>query len=205
MACRVVSISRSLGAGGEEIGRAVAKELGFRYADEEIIVRAAEKAGVSPETVAQVEHTPGLIVRILESMARVSPEPRGWTAHATLLSEAAGYEGLIQRVVRETAAEGKVVIVAHGASVPLAGTEGLLRVFVTGSPEVRAQRLAREANLSEAAARKAVRESDQQRRDYLRRFYEVAQELPTHYDVVVNTDVLSLEQAARVVLGAAKG
>ncbi len=63
MPCRVICISRSLGSGGEEIGRTVAKELGFRYADEEIIVRAAQKAGVSPETVAEVEHTPGLIER----------------------------------------------------------------------------------------------------------------------------------------------
>jgi hypothetical protein len=44
MACRVICISRSLGVGGEEIGRTVAKELGFRYADEEIITTAAEKA-----------------------------------------------------------------------------------------------------------------------------------------------------------------
>jgi hypothetical protein len=44
MACRVICISRSLGAGGEEIGRTVAKELGLRYADEEIITTAAEKA-----------------------------------------------------------------------------------------------------------------------------------------------------------------
>ena len=58
MASRVICISRTIGAGGEEIGRAAAKELGFRYADEQIIIRAAEMAGVSPDTVAQVERTP---------------------------------------------------------------------------------------------------------------------------------------------------
>ncbi|HEY5625944.1 MAG TPA: cytidylate kinase family protein, partial [Dehalococcoidia bacterium] len=65
MLSTVVCISRSLGAGGEEIGRTVAAELEFRYADEEIIVRAAQEAGVSPETVAEAERTPGLITRIL--------------------------------------------------------------------------------------------------------------------------------------------
>ncbi len=84
MACRVICISRSLGAGGEEIGRTVAREMGFRYADEEIITRAAEKAGVSVDTVAQVEHTPSLIARILESMARTPPSPEGWSGAAIL-------------------------------------------------------------------------------------------------------------------------
>ena len=205
MACGVISIARSVGAGGEEIGRTDAKKLGFRYADEQIIIRAAEKAGVSLESAAEAEHTPGLIARILESIAS-TPDPLGWSSYAALPSHALpAYEGLIERVIRETANEGNVVIVAHGASIPLAGMSGLLRVFVTASPEARGRRLVREADLGEREARKTIRESDRQRREYLRRFYNVRQELPTHYDLVVNTDMLTLRQAAQVVLGVARG
>ncbi len=206
VACRVVSISRSLAAGGEEVGFTIAKEMGFRYADEEIIIRAAKKAGVSPELVAEAERTPSLIARILESMARTPPTPEAWPGAAMLPSPTkADYGGLIERMVRETADKGNVVIVAHSASILLAGTSGLLRVFVTASPQVRTERLAREASLDAADAKKAVTESDRQRRDYLRRFYNVRQELPTHYDLVVNTDVLAVSQAARLVLCAATG
>ena len=206
MACRVVCISRSLGSGGEEIGRIVAKELGFRYADDEIILRAAEKAGVSPKTVAEAEHMPRLIERILESMARTPPDPEWWSGAALVAStDRSSYEGLIERVVRETGNEGDVVIVAHGASVPLAKMEGVLRVLVTASPEVRVQRLERDAELEESAAMKAIQESDRQRSEYLKRFYEVGRELPTHYDLVVNTDVLSVPLAAQLVASAGKG
>ena len=59
--------------------------------------------------------------------------------------------------------------------------------------------------MGEAEARKAVDESDRQRRGYLRRFYDLRQELPTHYDLVVNTDVLTPPLAARLVLAAARG
>ncbi len=203
MACQVICISRSLGAGGEEIGRTVAKELRFRYADEEIIIRAAEKAGVSPESVAKAEHTPGVIARILESMARTPMDLEVASAYAMTPHTLPGYEGLIEAVIRETASEGKVVIVAHGASIPLAGMRGLLRVLVTASPAARIARLAREANLAEGEAKKAIRESDRQRREYLRRFYNVPHELPTHYDLVVNTEFIALPQAAQVVLSAA--
>ena len=206
MDCRLVCISRSLGAGGEEVGRRIAEAFGFRYADEEIIMRAAEKAGVSPETVADAERTPGLIVRILESIGRTPIDPEGWSAHVYLVPEPPrSYEGLIVRVIREIAGEGSAVIVAHGASVPLAGTPGLLRVLVTGSAEGRAARLANEAGLSEADATKSVRESDRQRKDFLRRFYDISEELPTHYDMVVNTDVLSPAQAAAAVAAAVRG
>ena len=49
------------------------------------------------------------------------------------------------------------------------------------------------------AARKAIKDADAARSDYLRRFYGVETELPTHYDLVVNTDILSVEQAAEVI------
>ena len=48
-----------------------------------------------------------------------------------------------------------------------------------------------------------MKDSDAGRRDYLRRFYDVDEELPTHYDLVVNTDVLSPDRVAQVVARAA--
>ena len=48
-----------------------------------------------------------------------------------------------------------------------------------------------------------MRDSDAGRRDYLKRFYNVDEELPTHYDLVVNTDALSVELAAELVTRAA--
>ena len=44
-----------------------------------------------------------------------------------------------------------------------------------------------------------MKAEDAARRDYLKRFYGVDEESPTHYDLVINTDVLSVEQAADVV------
>jgi cytidylate kinase len=205
MACRIITVSRSMAAGGEEIARILAKKLGFRYADRQIVIRAAQEAGVSPETAAQAERTPGVVARILDSLASTPIEPV-WSSYEALASHAEpAYEGLFESVIRETANAGKVVIVSHGASFPLAGMSGLMRVFVTASPQVRVQRLARDGELDERRAKKAIAESDRQRRDYLRRFYNIRQELPTHYDLVVNTDILTQAQAAQLIISAAKG
>ena len=74
---------------------------------------------------------------------------------------------------------------------------------MTASPDTRAARVGEVDGLDRARAGRVVKDSDASRRDYLRRFYDVGEELPTHYDLVVNTDVLSLEQAARLVAEAA--
>jgi hypothetical protein len=205
MARNVICISRALAAGGEDIGQRVAQSLGYRYADEEIIVRAAEQAGVPKETVERAEHPPGLIGRVLENLGRTPIEPEMWVGGVMLAQPATvGYEGLIKQVIAETASEGKVVIVAHGASMALAGRDGVLRVLVTGSPPMRAQHIVQHAEVGVKDAAKAIEDSDKARREYLRRFYDIREESPVHYDLTLNTDAISPETAAHIICEAAK-
>jgi cytidylate kinase len=199
MNCKVVTVARTLQAGGEEVGRLVAEELGYRYVDDEIISKAAEQAGVSPEVVERAEHRQPLVARLLETMAATAPpESFGWGAYAMAQAGPQSYQDFIIRVIRETAEEGNLVLVAHGAGVCLAGEEGVLRVLVTASPDVRAGRLGG----TEPA--KVIAQSDGERVAFLRKFYGLKQEEPTHYDLVVSTDVLSRDAAARIVAAAAK-
>jgi cytidylate kinase len=191
----VITIARTLGSGGEELGKTLAAEFGMRYVDGEIIDRAAELAGVTPGEVARAEARKGLIERIFENLARSGGS---FEYPPAVLMELPGYEQLIVDVIRETAAAGNAVIVAHGAAIPLARMEGTLRVLVTASPETRAARLAAEAH-GESRAKKMVEESDAARADFFRRFYKVDSEQATHYDLVINTDHLSVGDAAALI------
>ena len=79
----------------------------------------------------------------------------------------------------------------------------MLRVLVTASTDVRAKRLAAADGLAAAAADAAIATSDGERRDYLRRFYGIKEELPTHYDLVINTEVLTPAQATAAIASVA--
>jgi hypothetical protein len=68
-----------------------------------------------------------------------------------------------------------------------------------------ARRLVAAQGIASEAAAAAIATSDRNRRDYFRRFYDIGQEQPTHYDLVVNTDVVTPEQAAEVIVCAAQG
>ena len=120
-----------------------------------------------------------------------------------LVEGSLAYTGLIEQVLREAAAQGDVVIVGHAASIPLAGTSGLLRVLVTAAAETRISRLAQAQGVNAGKAGKAVRHSDDERRSYLRRFYGVDEERPDQYDLVVSTECLTYEAAARTIVAAA--
>ncbi len=205
---RVITLARTLGAGGEEIGNLVAKELGLRYADDEIIIEAAERAGVPKETVARFEHPPGLIGRILDTMAVIPLDPQMYYGQALAEPVAGarlgGYDQLIRQVIAETARRGDVLIVAHGASIALAGVPGVLRVFVTAPVEVRAAHVATQSGIDLKDATKAIESSDRERRDFLRRAYDLAHEEPANYDLVVSTETLSPEAAAVIIAAAAR-
>ena len=110
---------------------------------------------------------------------------------------------LIRAAIEETALRGDTVIVSHAASHALASRPDVLRVLVTASPPIRTARVAAEQRLSEKDASRAVDQSDAARADYLKRFYGARSELPTQYDIVVNTDRLSPDEAISVVTLAA--
>jgi Cytidylate kinase-like family len=202
---RIVAISRTTGAEGEAVGRVVAEELGFRYVDEEIVAMAAEKQGVAPNLIADAEQRTGMVSRLLKALVEGAAFSGAEYAIGTMdIPTSDDYRALILEAIRETAEQGNVVIVAHAASMALAGRKDLLRVLVTASRETRASRMVQGGRAPESDVMKEIRRSDDARADYLTRFHAIDHELPTHYDLVVNTDVLSPREAADLIVLAAR-
>jgi cytidylate kinase len=208
--CSVICVSHATGSGGDEVGRLVAERLGFLHVDEEIVARAAARGGVSPADVADEERRKSLAKRILGSIAEGGSSAMAVGAGALPIvvgdeRSSSEIQALIREAIEQTAARGDVVISAHAASRALKPDGNMLRVFVTASPRTRAQRVSEQGDVDMVAAERIVKTSDAGRRDYLKRFYEVAEELPTHYDLVVNTDGISVEEAAELVAHVAGG
>ena len=206
MTARVICLSRAICAGAEDAAAEIAKELGYRCVDEEIIARAAERQNLDPEEVADVERRKSFFAQLFEDIGRGGGvDMVAYVPHAGVMPlPSEDLRALIRDAITETAAQGGVVIIAHAASYALGKRDDVLRVLITGSLPVRAGRLATAEGKSLDEAEEAVRESDAARADYLERFYEVDRELAEHYDVTVSTDLLTPSQAAKVILSAAR-
>ena len=209
MSYDVVCISSADGSGAHGAASLVAKSLDYRLIDEDIVTRAAVEAGVDREVVADVERRKSMLGRVLDGLSASGMGSAYMMApvDAPGLAGPASDElrGLIRSVIEETARDGRMVIVSHAASLALGGREGVLRVLVTASPATRVARLASSLGLDEKEAGRTLKRSDAARAEYVKRFYGIDAELPTHYDVVVNTDKITPEQAARLIAHVARG
>lgn len=207
VSARVVCISRELGAGGEQVGRMVAERLGLQYVDEEVIARAAERGGVDSGLLADTEQRKSRLLRIVELLADAGAASGyvGTETSAVRGSREESHRDLIRAVIEEIAGEGNAVIVAHAASMALTGRDGVLRVLLTALPETRIKRLAESEGVDDREAAKLVKQGDAARAEYVKKFYSIDRETPTHYDVVVNTGTLGPERAAELIAHAAGG
>jgi len=208
----IVCVSHLTGAEGEAVARGVAERLGFRYLDEEIIERAAEWAELDPAVVGEVERRKSLMRRIGEALQAepmpsrpdAAPQRRTGGGVARERPSDEDLRALVRDAIRDIAAEGNVVIASHAAAMVLADRDDTLRVLVTASQQTRARRVAGVQHIDERPAEKLVADADASRADYFRRFHNVDRELPIHYDLVVNTDVLAPEVGADLVALAAR-
>lgn len=188
MRASVICISHTEGAGGQEIGRLVAERLGLRYVDDGIIGAAAEADKVYPEAVALAEKR--------HAKRQIEVDFHRFEATETL-------RGFIRDAILATAEAGNAVIVAHAASLALADRDDVLRVFVTASDDSRLLRVCDLEGLDAKSAAKHMKEADKNRAAYLKDFYGIGEELPTHYDLVINTDKLPAEAAVQAIATAA--
>jgi hypothetical protein len=208
MNTQVVTVARTLGSAGEDVARAVAQRLDFRYVDYQIIQEAAREAGASPEAVAEAQRAPSLLTRILETLARNPSMPEAVWANPTPLIESplytsADYRKFVERVIVETAEQGRAVIVGHAAQAVLKHRPDVLRTLITGSLDHRARRIARSMAIDEKTARKTAERSDQDRIIYVDRFYKIGWLSPDSYDICINTDEINPEQAAELIVSVA--
>ncbi|MDA8046330.1 MAG: cytidylate kinase-like family protein [Actinomycetota bacterium] len=201
MGYKVVCISSQDGAHAREVSRRVAEALGFRLIDEDIIADAAVEAGVDKDTVADVERRKSAIGRLMEKMAAgavaSAPVPPGGGMGPPASDE---LRKAIRSAIDESATSGNAVLVSHAASYALADRSDVLRVLVIASEKTRRDRIAAERGVDDAEAGRMLKRSDAGRADYLKRFYGVGEEQPVHYDLVVNTDKFSAEDAGRLIV-----
>lgn len=201
----VVTVSASYGAGGSEIGPAVAEALGLPFLDRAVPAEVARKLDVPrDEAERQDESVDTGLWRVISSMALV-PElaGAGALAYRTFADEHA-FREKTEEVLREIAARGGVVL-GRAAAFVLADHPEALHVRLDGPVDARVAQVVWRTGRPEPDVRRELRSNDAARTAYVRHFYRRDATDARHYHVVLDTTAIPWETAADLVVTAARG
>ncbi len=200
----VITISRQLGSGGEEIALKVCRILGYSCFDKGLMVSVAKSLGVSEEDIEDFSEdtykVKGFVDKILlrKKPVAISHSLKNNVQMRKVLDEE-GCLSTIQMVINSLASRGEVVIVGRGGQAILKDKVGTLKVRIVAPTEIRIERIMKSEGLSKENAFKMIEDSDRATAEYLRRFYNIDWEDPSIYDMVLNTGKMDLSTAARVI------
>jgi cytidylate kinase len=200
----VVTVSASYGAGGSEIGPAVAAALGLPFVDRAVPAGVARKLDVPLDLAEQRDETTARgLWRVISSMALV-PEMAGAgpLAYHTFADEHA-FREKTEEVLREIAETGGVML-GRAAALVLAGRDDALHVRLDGPLETRVAQAVARSGRPEAEVRRALRSNDAARAAYVRNFYRADPADARHYHLVLDTTAIPWSAAADLIVAAAR-
>lgn len=177
-----ITISREYGAGGGEVARGLAEQLGWELLDRELLHQAAA-----------VEHVPDADLEKLDEQAvSLADRFRLHPPHEHYL------HGL-REAARQAVGRGKVILVGRGTRHLLGDTANVFHLRLVAPKEWRAQRMARLEAWSQDQALARCTEVDRTRQRFTRYFFGDGSLQPSKYDLVVNTGRVALEEVVAVV------
>jgi cytidylate kinase len=109
------------------------------------------------------------------------------------------YHEALRRVVEAAIAAGCAVIVGRSGQVLLRDRRDVLHVRVVAPLDLRIQYVREREGLDEAAARVRIQRKERDRALYLQTHYHCRPDDAQLYDLVVNTGVLSLDDAVELI------
>ncbi len=186
----VITISRETGAGGSEIARRLAEELRMDLMGSQIIQRVAQNAKMSTSVVETLDEKAVSRVDSMINSLFVSRHlsPNDYLRHLTWVLGTIGEHG-------------NSIIVGRGANFVLP-KERTFRIRFVAPKEYRIQHFIKTRGMTRTEATKCVEKKDEDRMGYIRNYFKADAADPSHYDMVVNTEMTGIEGAVKIVVDA---
>lgn len=195
----VITISRQFGAGGKTLGKMVADQLGYEFADSEIIKMVAEMANVSTHWVETVEkEAGGKLSRFLSKMVskplveRVLKDERGYIDEEIYLD-------YLVLIIAQIADEGDVVILGRGSQYILNDHPEACHILLIDEFENRVQFMVDHYDLSNSSATHIVKAEDKRRKNLYQKLGKTDYDNPFLYHMVLNMSKICLDDAFKLI------
>ncbi len=200
----VITISRQFGSGGKALGKMLADELGYVFADSDIVSKIAQAANVSETWVENVEkEAGGKLSRVISRMVskglvdKVLKDERGYIDEEIYLD-------YLVVMVAQIAEEGDVVIMGRGSQYILRDHPDAIHVLLVNEFENRVKYVIEHHDLPYNKAAQMVRSEDKRRASLYKKIGKTDYDRPDLYDLVLNMAELDLDTAKNMVIDLVK-
>ena len=195
----VITISRQYGAGGKTLGKMIAEDLDYEFADSAIVTRVAEMANVSTHWVETVENEAGgklsrFITRMVSKplVDRILKDERGYIDEEIYLD-------YLVLIIAQIADEGNSVILGRGSQYILNDHPDAFHILMIDKFENRVRFMREHYALSDNRATRVVKGEDKRRNALFQKLGKTDYDDPFLYHLVLNMSKISLEEARKIV------
>jgi CMP/dCMP kinase len=219
----IITISRQVASGGDEIAIALCRELNYRLFDKRFITNAAKEAGLNEADVLDFSEDTYQVRGFLDRLfGRMPVLPYGglWPddLFAQYLLEEARFKEedrfkLVQKAIHYAYQVGDMVILGRGGQVVLKDLPGVINIRIEAPLEKRLLRMEEQLKQTKEVfptaadlrrrAQETITHKDEASGDYLKHFYQVDWADPLLYHMVLNAGRLTIPQAVAMIINLA--
>ena len=194
----IITIGRQFGSGGHDIGEALAKELGIKLYDKDMLKRAAKESGLCEELFETHDEKP--TNSFLYSLV-MDTYSLGYSA-GTFSDMPINHKVFLAQfdAIKKIADDESCVMVGRCADYALDGRDDVINVFIYADLDKRIRRVARELDITDAKAKDIINKNDKRRASYYNYYTNKEWGAANGYDLCINSAKLGIEGSVKAIL-----
>ena len=191
----IINIGRQIGSGGRLIGHRLAKDLGLKFYDKELLDLAVQESGFDTKFFERNDEQKGFFKTLFYTFSSFAGES---TPYANQLSAESLFK-FQSDAIRHAAERDGCVFVGRCADYILREHPNCINIFITADLDDRIQRISEYHHISPKEAKKRCIEGDKRRADYYNYYTAKTWGAAQSYDICINTSVTGIEGAVEII------
>ena len=199
MANQIYTIGREFGSGGQYVGEELAKRLGIKLYDKELLQQAAKDSGFCEEIFENHDEKP--TNSFLYSLVMDTYSVNGYST-ASFLDMPLNHKVFLAQfeTIKKIAERESCVIVGRCADYALADHPDCINTFIKADMSFRIKMISKRANITENKAKDMIQKQDKQRPSYYNYYTSKKWGDSKSYDLCLDSSKLGIDGCVDMIL-----
>jgi cytidylate kinase len=196
----IISVYKSFATGGREVGRVLAKNLGYQYVDKSLFQEIAEALHVSEGTLESFEQSRQYRISNIFSNLFSRGYIQRIVGYDKSVVEEKEYQNSLKKLVLTVAEEDNAVIIGRASHYFLRDKKNCFRFRIVAPMEFRLRYAVEKHGIGPSQAQSVIERRDRNHEWFHRSVCGDNYDSPLLFHLTVNTGLISIEKTADIIL-----